>query len=281
MSFVQLKYVDGNDFITISSSHESRKCGTVEKNHLGRVEFELYGKSCPLCVENFARLCAGDMTLPPVGATEGIDETTFKDQFLPQLHYRGSLLHRVVPNYIVQGGDISSSILDVVHQSSGQQHRTQHAFLQHYMGVSRHNSRSSTSTFSYNKAVDKSLFVEPGTGAPISVFGEAFEASDEINAFPFDSEGLLGTAVSFPNANHSQWFVTLSNNANGELDPLNGTAVCFGRVVSGLDIFKQWFQSTKTPQGTSTGAARGQDHRIVKYNGMPFWPVVVDDCGLV
>lgn len=76
------------------------------KQHLGEVTFELYGKSCPLAVENFFRLCAGDLVLPGLPTEEIINESTFKDHVLPQLHYKGSSIHRIAPDYVVQGGDI-------------------------------------------------------------------------------------------------------------------------------------------------------------------------------
>jgi cyclophilin family peptidyl-prolyl cis-trans isomerase len=145
-----------------------------------RVEFELYGKKCPMAVENFARLCLGDMVLPVQSPSEAIAEPSFKDQYLPQLTYHGSPLHRAVPGYLVQGGDVSG--------------RNGHSGM--------------------------------------TVFGAEFDAPDELGALPF-TKGMVGTAVSAPHKNTSQFFVLLADAA----PHLDGTCVCFGKVTKGLDVF--------------------------------------------
>ncbi|XP_028997164.2 probable inactive peptidyl-prolyl cis-trans isomerase-like 6 [Betta splendens] len=59
---------------------------------VGRLLFELFSDVCPKTSKNFEALCTGEQGLSQSG--------------LP-LCYKGSLLHRVVPNGWVQGGDIS------------------------------------------------------------------------------------------------------------------------------------------------------------------------------
>ena len=174
----------------------------------GRVEFELYGKTCPMAVENFARLCGGDMVLPEVPPQDGLDDVTFKDQLLPQLTYRGSRVHRAWKDFCVQGGDVAGT---------------------------------------------------DGTGDSIPVFGDDFDAPEELSAFPFDGPGMLGTAVSAPHLNNSQWFVTLGRKGARHLD---GTCICFGRVTKGLDLFQAL-------------AAGPVDHA-----GRPQYPIAVADCGV-
>jgi peptidylprolyl isomerase len=60
----------------------------------GRVEFELFSRDLPQTTENFRALCTGEM-----GKCKS-DKT--KD-----LHFMGSYFHRVIPGFMLQGGDIT------------------------------------------------------------------------------------------------------------------------------------------------------------------------------
>lgn len=60
---------------------------------MGRVVFELYTEISPKTCENFRALCAGD---------SGVGKTTGKP-----LHYKGIVFHRVVKDFMIQGGDFS------------------------------------------------------------------------------------------------------------------------------------------------------------------------------
>ena len=60
---------------------------------LGRVEFELFDDTTPITARNFRLLCKGDQGRSPDGK---------------QLHYKGCVFHRVIPDFMIQGGDFTS-----------------------------------------------------------------------------------------------------------------------------------------------------------------------------
>ncbi len=62
------------------------------KKLVGRVEIELFSDTVPKAAENFRALCVG------------FPEATKK------LHYQGTTLHRIIEDYIVQGGDVSGKV---------------------------------------------------------------------------------------------------------------------------------------------------------------------------
>lgn len=61
----------------------------------GRVVFELYTDIVPKTVDNFRSLCTGEIPTP--GKTTG-----------KKLHYKGAIFHRVVKDFMIQGGDFSA-----------------------------------------------------------------------------------------------------------------------------------------------------------------------------
>jgi cyclophilin family peptidyl-prolyl cis-trans isomerase len=174
-----------------------------------RLEFELFGKKTPMAVENFAKLCSGEAVLPYQAPMESIGDPGFKDQYAPQLTYKGSFIHRVIPNFIVQGGDISSGF---------------------------------------------------GT-EQLSVHGPTFDAPGELGVVKFDRPALIGTAVSSPGENGSQFFILTSPNGAPHLD---GTCICFGKVSAG---FKELIEVVKTLPLTG--------------EGRPMLNFVCIDCGIL
>nr|ACO13824.1 Peptidyl-prolyl cis-trans isomerase G [Esox lucius] len=66
---------------------------------VGRVVVELFSDVCPKTCENFRCLCTGE---------KGIGKGTQKP-----LHYKGCLFHRIVKDFMIQGGDFSEGILRV------------------------------------------------------------------------------------------------------------------------------------------------------------------------
>jgi peptidylprolyl isomerase len=70
---------------------------TCEASHLGRVAIELFTDAAPKTAENFRSLCTGE---------RGYGRWVPRRNGQVPLTYRGVPFHRVVPGFVVQGGDI-------------------------------------------------------------------------------------------------------------------------------------------------------------------------------
>ncbi|XP_067386568.1 NK-tumor recognition protein isoform X2 [Emydura macquarii macquarii] len=65
----------------------------INREPVGRIMFQLFSDVCPKTCKNFLCLCSGE---------KGIGKTTGK-----KLCYKGSTFHRVVKDFMIQGGDFS------------------------------------------------------------------------------------------------------------------------------------------------------------------------------
>ena len=64
----------------------------IDGKNAGKIIFELFNDITPKTAENFRALCTGEKGVGKLGRP---------------LHYKGSLFHRIIPNFMVQGGDFT------------------------------------------------------------------------------------------------------------------------------------------------------------------------------
>ena len=69
----------------------------------GRIVIGLYGNTCPKTCFNFKLLCTGETV-----AEEGKHKRTLAAG-LQSLGYKGSPFHRIIPNFMIQGGDFTKA----------------------------------------------------------------------------------------------------------------------------------------------------------------------------
>ena len=65
---------------------------TVGKTPLGKIKFELFNDVVPKTAENFRALCTGEKGVGKSGKP---------------LHFKSSIFHRIIPQFMLQGGDFT------------------------------------------------------------------------------------------------------------------------------------------------------------------------------
>ena len=163
----------------------------IDGELVGRLVMGLYGDVVPKTAENFRALCTGEKGVGKRGKP---------------LHYKGSVFHRIIPQFMVQGGDFTDS--------SG------------VGGESIYGSKFNDENFALYVRFMLRLICESLT---LVVGGS--RVSHCVSGRQHTGKGTLSMANSGKNTNGSQFFI-----CTVKTSWLDGRHVVFGRVIKGMDV---------------------------------------------
>lgn len=158
----------------------------------GRIVMGLFGETVPKTAENFRALCTGE---------KGVGSVYNKP-----LHYQGSSFHRIIPNFMLQGGDFT--------------HGSGIGGESIYGG--KFNGKLPIEVYGYHLLKSCNLLSSSES-----------QCIDENFKIKHKTPGYLSMANAGPNTQGSQFFITTV--ATPWLD---GKHVVFGKVLEGLDVVK-------------------------------------------
>ncbi|KAG5471234.1 hypothetical protein LSCM1_01307 [Leishmania martiniquensis] len=79
-------------FFDVAAQGSPSFFGMATQEPIGRIEFELFDDTVPITTRSFRELCRGTSNKSPDGKL---------------LTYKGCAFHRIIPNFMIQGGDIT------------------------------------------------------------------------------------------------------------------------------------------------------------------------------
>ncbi|MCK5085301.1 peptidylprolyl isomerase [Candidatus Parcubacteria bacterium] len=166
----------------VFQANETNEIAVIETNK-GNIKLELYANDTPRTVENFVKL-----------ANESF--------------YNGTKFHRVIPEFMIQGGDPLSKDDDPSNDGTGGP------------GYEFKDEMNPISLGLSEKTIKK--YEQQG-----------YEYDYDLNSYKVNV-GSLAMANSGPNTNGSQFFIVTEKDQHH----LNGKHTVFGRVLEGMDVVR-------------------------------------------
>ncbi len=216
----------------------------VIETSLGQITVELYRHAAPKTVENFVGLATG---------TKEFTDVDGKQAKRP--YFDGLVFHRVIPNFMIQGGDIKGNGtggpgyqfadeinakalgLDKVKVSSSPMAMQEVQQVARTEVFKKLNIKSQADLTGKMKEAEAMFKEEQGKWGN-KTMEELFTARGVTYTPNLESEsntkGSLSMANAGPNTNGSQFFISVADNTY-----LDGKHTVFGRVIAGLDIAEQ------------------------------------------
>ncbi|KAK7852450.1 peptidyl-prolyl cis-trans isomerase cyp21-2 [Quercus suber] len=163
----------------------------IDGKHIGRIVMGLFGNTVPKTVGNFRALCTGEKGTGKSGKP---------------LHYKGSTFHRIIPSFMIQGGDFT--------RGDGRGGESI------YGKLSMANGGPDTNGSQFFIITVKTDWLD---GRHV-VFGKVLSGMDVV--YKIEAEGKQSGVPKTK--------VVISD--SGELTMLDGRHVVFGKVLSGMDV---------------------------------------------
>lgn len=216
----------------------------VIETTLGTITVELYRHAAPKTVENFVGLARGEKEFTDVDGKQ-----------VKRPYFDGLIFHRVIPNFMIQGGDIKGNGtggpgyqfadeinakalgLDKIKVSASPMAMQEVQQVARMEVFKKLNIKSQADLNSKMKEAETLFKTEQDAWKNKSL--EELLTARGITYTPnleseSNTKGSLSMANAGPNTNGSQFFISVADNIY-----LDGKHTVFGRVLSGLDVAEQ------------------------------------------